>query len=343
MNSKQRNQIIIDYIRHNLSPTPEERKFISERYNELKEILKGRTFQSGSYRRFTSTTPVNDLDVIYVLPERMAQKILESKTHIDPSDIDMNNVLDSLADLLQDFYSDQVEIRVQPHSVGIFWGSDDDFSIDVVPAIPARDNMYWVPESSHLSINKRRKFYKDNKDIDVVWIKSDPVGYIKQAEVLDKRTNGCFRKGTKFVKKWKHGCKNENPDFPLKSFHLELIITEILQKNIDATVFDVVVLFWQQLKNFLESPKFPDRANPEIFIDEYLSSLTTTERNIVFEYIDEALFLLGELNSATSEAAVIKSMEKLLKIPLTQPSISSVIVGENVERRTKAYSKPYRW
>ena len=86
------NQILKDYIKHNLSPRKPERERISKEYERLSDFLgKERTFQNGSYARFTSTTPVNDLDIFYELPEESYRLILEKR--IDPSELDINNIL----------------------------------------------------------------------------------------------------------------------------------------------------------------------------------------------------------------------------------------------------------
>jgi len=71
--------LVAGYAKAHLSPTDPERSVISTRYDQLQRFLNGRTFQSGSYARFTSTTPVNDLDVIYVLPDEMLKQVLPLK------------------------------------------------------------------------------------------------------------------------------------------------------------------------------------------------------------------------------------------------------------------------
>ncbi|MFX1514247.1 MAG: hypothetical protein ACFFCQ_16860, partial [Promethearchaeota archaeon] len=188
-------QILTDYIKQNLSPTKQERDNISEKYQELQSILEGRAFQNGSYARYTSTTPVNDLDVFYVLPESVYKTIAE--VTIDPDELDMSNILEDLASSLRKAYPNSVNIKVQPHSIGIYFSSEEDFSIDVVPAIPTNDEMFWVPETAHFSVEKRRKIYESFPRLN--WIKSDPKGYIQQAKQVDEKSMGRFRKAVKFV------------------------------------------------------------------------------------------------------------------------------------------------
>ena len=120
------NQIIKDYARHNLSLREPERKRVSNEYERLSSFLKNRVFQNGSYARYTSTTPVNDLDIIYVLPKEVQERF--AKADIDPSKLDINNILETLAAELAKEYT-EATIKIQPHSVGIYFGNEDDFSI----------------------------------------------------------------------------------------------------------------------------------------------------------------------------------------------------------------------
>ncbi len=65
MNDERLNQIINKYISDNLSPTQEQRDYITEKYEELNNMLSGNCFQTGSYARFTAGNPVHDLDTFH--------------------------------------------------------------------------------------------------------------------------------------------------------------------------------------------------------------------------------------------------------------------------------------
>jgi len=326
-------EILTDYIRHNLSPTFEERKNISEKYEELKSFLEGRTLQNGSYARFTSTTPVNDLDVIYILPESVSKAIAEAT--IDPNELDITDILGTLAKALRKAYPNNVDIKEQPHSVGIYFGSEDDFSIDVVPAVPAGEGLYWVPETAHLSIHNRRKLYESAPGIN--WIKSDPTGYIEQAKNTDKDSRGRFRKTAKTIKKWRIGCKNKNKIFPLKSFHLELLVTEIFKSESSLPCIDAVNKFFQELDDYMLEPKLRDRADNSRYIDEYLSDLSSEERHLIHTLREHAQSVLESMSAATTEAEILKALESLLGIDT--PTSSSVSRSGTIV--TSAVSKPY--
>ncbi len=336
MNRNDINQIVVDFARNHLSPTQGERSLISTKYEELQSFLKGSTFQSGSYARFTSTTPVNDLDVIYVLPETLLAE-LKKRMLLESDRLDINDILNSLADKLQKDYANHARVKPQPHSVGIYFGSDDDFSIDVVPAIPSENGMFKVPESSHLSIRRRRKLY-ESKPI-LKWIKSDPKGYIKDASSVDAYTKGYFRKTAKFVKKWKNRCKESNSNFRIKSFHLELIVTRLFQDNPALSCFDVVEQFFIALNQNIERPQIPDKADKNMFVDQYLAELTEGERSTILEFRIEALSYIKEMEAAQSEAKCLELIKGLLFA--TKQGNAPHLISIGATRFSPAYSKPY--
>lgn len=316
------NTIIISYMRDHLSPLEKERKMISDRYEQLCNFLSGNCFQSGSYARFTSTTPVNDLDVIWIIPknffEGSAVKEVEGK--IDPNHLDPSKILSQLAKDLEDNYKksgQQVRIVPQSHSVGIYFGkTDEEFSIDVVPAIISgeRNNydqdIYWVPQIAKLSKRQRAIRYESKETID--WIKSDPKGYIEDAKELNYQ-NGNFRKVAKFIRKWRKGCKSKNENFPLKSFHLELIINDIFQESLSIDSLGGITQFFENVENYIVVPTFVDRADPNQFVDAYVADLTQEERRKISLRIVTATTILSELKRVTGDEEALKLIRQLLE------------------------------
>jgi len=332
------NQIIADFVRHNLSPTKRERDEIASKYHELKEILEGRTFQNGSYARRTSTTPVNDLDVFFVLEGLKYRDLVEAV--IKNRNLDASNILEDLAVVLRKAYQGRARIEVQPHSVGIFFGTDDEFSIDVVPALPADYGMFWVPESSHLSIRKRRKIYESSPAFH--WIKSDPKGYIRDASEVDLKSSGRFRKDAKFVKKWRQGCKDMDDNFPLKSFHLELIVTTFFKQDGSLGCLEGIELFFTSLPELIEKPHFPDKADQNRFVDEYLHELSAQERQLIMAQRVRAVSIIEKIARAETEAEVLNLVEELLKPGDKVKSVNIItgVVG-GATRTSPEVSRPY--
>jgi len=276
------NTIVENYIRDHLSPKDEEKKEIKEKYSELSKILIGNNFQSGSYPRFTAISPVNDLDVIWELPAEMLRQhfpeIFSVKKIIYPNHLNVKKIIDDLTSKLKIEYKDKARVKPQTHSVGIYFGvSDDEFSIDIVPAIPLQEKneygefLYLIPETGRLSKVKRLKRYDDTLR-EISWIKTDPRGYIKAAQDINE-LNDNFRKSTKFIKTWKRNCKAQDEDFKLKSFHSEQIIYDIAKKNPNYNCFDTIVGFYTQLTARVSGASISDRADSTIKIDEYVNEL----------------------------------------------------------------------
>jgi len=281
------NGIVNAHIKSHLSPKPTERDMVSREYEALCGFVGDTCFQSGSFARFTSTTPVNDLDVIWRIPDAFLDSDVLRKM-AEPNKFDPSAVLNKLAQNLRESYlkeGRQVRIVPQSHSVGIYFGkTDDEFSIDLVPAIAVgRQNeygydIYWVPEIAELSKSRRAQQYASGRPID--WLLSDPRGYIEDARELND-SNDNFRKVSKFLRKWRRGCKRRNPEFRLKSFHTELIVNDIFKRNPGIDTVSAIIAFFDTFGAYFVAPSFPDRADSTRHVDGYISSLTQEERNDV--------------------------------------------------------------
>lgn len=293
---------------------------VSREYEFLCSIVGGVCFQSGSYARFTSTTPVNDLDVIWQVPPatlsgEVLRKIVQGT---DPGDFDPSEILQKLAETLRAAYQKagrRVTIIVQSHSIGIYFGTKDDFSIDLVPALAAGrtnefgDDIYWVPEIARFSKNRRLQHYELGTHIG--WMLSDPRGYIEDARRLNER-NESFRKVAKFSRKWRRGCKKENPEFRLKSFHLELVDNDLLKKSPHFDTLDAIEAFFDTLETYLVRPHFPDRANNGRYVDKYIEELKPGERADIRMRIKAARSTVAAMIAAQTEDDVRRAVRKLL-------------------------------
>ncbi|MFZ2188348.1 MAG: hypothetical protein WAV73_02170 [Candidatus Moraniibacteriota bacterium] len=310
MEKEKINSLITGYIKENLSPTERERANISRKYDEIWNLLIGNEiFQSGSYARFTSITPVSDLDIIWVIPRDIIDKKIQSfglsEKAIDPRMLNLPDILTDLTKKLESEYArigQKVTIKSQTHSVGVYFGNEDEFSIDIVPAIRSGyknehlDDIYLVPEDT---------------GSEIIWIKSDPKGYIKEAQGLNSK-NDSFRKTVKFVKKWKNSCKRKNKLFPLKSFHLETIVKEIIVNNYGISVHDALLSFYTELDFYLSEPKFSDKANSGTFIDDYVKNLSEEEIDLVTKMKSQALDSIEAMSESKDEADVITRIKEIL-------------------------------
>lgn len=307
------NQVINKYIREYLSPKQEQRDYISEKYEELRGFLKGSCFQSGSYARYTANDPVHDLDVIH--------PVVDTTIQDNPS-----LVIDALYATLEEGYASSdtriKKIYRQSHSVTIeFADAPEEFSIDVVPAIEQSDELneynqplYLVPEILRLSKHNRQERYEKSTEAPINWIKSDPRGYVKAASDLNE-DNSDFRHTAKLLKAWRHACKMEYEDsFCLKSFHLEQIIFKHFIANAGALTMNAAIDCLGAVSDCLAEPRFPDRADPDRFIDEYVNDLTSEQRQLILRLQTEAFEIIRKLPGCQNEQEVLDCLERLLVI-----------------------------
>lgn len=314
------NGILNTVIREQLSPTPDERTLVSQEYEFLCSVVGGVCFQSGSYARFTSTTPVNDLDVIWQVPPaslsgEVLRKVMQG---MDPGEFDPSEILQKLAVTIRAAYAKagrKVTVVVQSHSIGIYFGTKDDFSIDLVPALAAGrtnefgDDIYWVPEIARLSKTRRLRHYELRQHVG--WMLSDPRGYIEDARRLNEQ-NESFRKVAKFSRKWRRGCKTENSEFRLKSFHLELVDNDLFKRSPHFDTLDGIEGFFSTLEDYLDAPHFPDRADNGRYVDQYVDDLTREERADITARINAARSAVVAMLAAETEVEARRAIRKLL-------------------------------
>ena len=300
------NNKLNEYIVNQISPTSTERKFISNIYNSIRPVLENNCFQIGSYPRFTSIRPLHDLDIIYVIG------VWDRNLH-DPRQI----LMDLQSKIIAEYKNPtnyEMSCSLQTHSITIVFLENDEvvFSVDIVPAYKYLENefkqdTYKVPEILLIRHGSNRiEFYKSLKfsKREMNWISSDPRGYIEIAKMTNEFNND-FRKTVKFIKAWKNSCKEKNDGFKLKSFHMELVLTDYFQANRDSTIFDGIFYFFTKLKNFIDCPKIRDRANSQRYIDEYLRDLTEEQKVILLQARDCFLIKLENFSEEDSVEILI--------------------------------------
>jgi len=298
-----------------LSPKPEESSLIGKIYKSFEDFLGiNNCLQIGSYPRFTSITPVHDLDILYILG------------YWNENNHDSSTILERLNTQIKERYKNptdyEIKVIPQTHSVTISYSEDNSeiFSVDIVPAYifsknDFNEDTYKVPEVIREKRGKNRNEYyrkliQENNQMG--WISSDPRGYIKVASNTDETTKGEFRKTVKIIKKWNNNLDDKDNNLKLKSFHLEQIITNFFQKNNNIEIFDVIFDFFIKLPETLDNPnQIKDRANNDKFIDDYLSDFTEEQKAKIKQARDGFLIKLERLKESDS-------IEELLEIEFYQ-------------------------
>lgn len=327
MSVEEINKILVDFIRQKLSPQETERNYISSKYKELGGFLGESCFQAGSYARFTAISPVHDLDIIW------------STENHDVTD-NSRSVLETLAVDLGGKYKKnskaQPEIITQDHSITlVFPDAKNEFSIDVVPGIPqSKDEkpVYLVPEIQKMSRTSRSNYYTNMTDNES-WILSAPKGYVKAASDLDELTEGRFRKVAKFVKSWRHKYKKQYEDeLVLKSFHLELIVTEYISENPGATVLEGIFGSFELIPQRLSVPFYRDRADNSVYVDEYIREITQSQRNLILKLQSEAYATISKIPSAETQEEVFDLLESVVFPKISTFNVASSPVTTKVHQ-----------
>ncbi len=323
--------VIKDYVNGNIRPTDEERKYVKAKYAELREVLSdgtGNVFRSGSFARHTATTPIHDLDVIWVD---------ESYEALD----EPYEVLQELATYIEQQYRERgypvPEIEIQSHSVTLqFNDIDGGFAIDVVPAIKADedtvneygDPIFMVPEIIRLNHHHREEFYakraKDHQE--VRWLLTDPKGYIEEAKQLDETTRKNYRATVRIVKAWRSKMKDEyKDDWKLKSFHAEQICAQIFTTKPDLSIAQGLTEFYDQLPGYItNAPLIEDRAyasdSEDKYIDQYMTDqerVTDEMKSTIIDQANKAAQQVAQLASAPTPEGVERALRQLTQRPTT--------------------------
>lgn len=286
------------HAKERLSPSEKDRDLVSKVYASVQEILgDSQCLQIGSYPRFTAISPLHDLDILYILGK------WDTNAH-DPSTA-LSVLLSKFTKEYKNPTAYSLQISRQTHSITLafFSGRDTEiFSVDIVPAYVAGvnefgDDRYVVPEivsKSHRERNRIMSASNWNPE-NMLWVKSDPRGYIKVATQVNQ-SNEDFRKAAKLLKGWRASCKRLDEEFPLKSFHIEQIVTDYFQQDPGLEIFDAVFKFFIELPNTIMVAKIPDRADPNKKIDAYIDDLTDLQRERVLQMRDFFLVRLEEFS-----------------------------------------------
>lgn len=302
------NTLFREYSR-TLSPTQDERDMVTNIYQSLDDVLGVNScIQIGSYPRFTSVTPIHDLDILYFLWNWNEN---------------LHNPLSALQYLYKKILLEyknptiyKIDISLQSHSVTISHKENNEeiFWVDIVPAYIYSKNEFWddtykVPEIIKTPHKKRlakyTKLSEEHKNMD--WIKSDPRWYISVASNLDKTTKGEFRKAVKLVKKWKNNLCEADENLKFKSFHLEQIVTRFFKSNSNLEIFDAIFNFFIELPSIINNPnQIEDRANSDKFIDDYIEKFTYEQKEKIIQARDWLLIKLEKFTWLSSIQSLLE-------------------------------------
>ncbi len=298
------NSTLRDFARQ-LSPTAADQDLIGKVYASLNDLFgSSNCIQIGSYPRFTATTPIHDLDILYVLG------------HWDDNNHSPETTLRNLHAQLGTSYVNPTrfttKISLQTHSATIEYlsGTDVVLSVDIVPAYTFSTNEYGlptykVPEVIKQGNHEKRHSTSWDPNQDDGWIHSDPRGYISAATAVG--INSDFRKTVKIAKDWKNRLKAEDEKLKLKSFHLEQVITAMFQEDPSLDISRAIFDFFIAIPDVLaEADQIADRANSEKYIDNYIKDLTQAQKDKIVLARDNVLIALEQASPGTDIASIFE-------------------------------------
>ena len=223
-----------------------EQKNVSSRHNELREYLRERfdldeDFLTGSYKRYTKTKPLKDVDVFCVLGKK--------ERHY--RDQHPSKVLEAFRKELAAKYGANA-VTVQRRSVSVDFGvvvdaeDNTDYrvvSMDVVPAFALGKN-YEIPD----------------KD-DAGWIKTNPTIHEDKAVAAHAAYQGEWKGVVRMLKYW-----NNHHDRPIKpSFLLEVMALECLHPPFNGRCeYEFQAAFNTLADRMLDRWEDPARLGPPV-------------------------------------------------------------------------------
>jgi hypothetical protein len=179
-------------------------------------------FMIGSYARRTALTPLDDIDLVFVIDptywQAGHQRLLGQKPSPD-------KVLESFATALRRRYK-QTSVRLQRRSVGLLLSKA---KIDIVPAIEdsSRANWIYIPDR-----------------IENTWIQSAPQIHTLVSTRVNKANGGRLKPLVRLLKFW----NNRIPrTAQLKNFAIETIATRLFNHVRIPSLFDGLELFFDFL------------------------------------------------------------------------------------------------
>jgi hypothetical protein len=215
----------LDEILKQIQISDEERDIAIDRHKDLRDKLDpeigSKSLIIGSYKKHTGVQPLHDVDVLVWLSKEFGG--FSSITKID--EVDTQIVLEDLKKEVKNLGIDHKRIRIQNHSIGIFY-EDDDLTIDLIPAFSS------VNPSGDLDL--LRKFRIPERETGK-WIATNPEEDRNRLSKENTENNQKIVPSIKLLKRWRNVVSTEKAP-TLKSFHIEALYIYLGRNHAD--IFD---------------------------------------------------------------------------------------------------------
>jgi hypothetical protein len=229
-------------FRANLELTQGEQNDASRRQKDIRtmmdrEFILEDDFLSGSYRRFTKTKPLKDVDIVCVFADEERDKYRNNKV---PSVI-----LEAVERVLKKEYGNA---RKQRRSISIEFPVRNDeervMSFDIVPAF-TKGNHYEIPDTGTTK----------------GWTETNPKIHAEKATEANEAFDGEWKGMVRMVKAW-----NNEKEKPVKpSFLLEIMCLDLLRPPFNGNYpYEFMQLFASTADRLLEVWEEPAGLGPPV-------------------------------------------------------------------------------
>jgi hypothetical protein len=256
-------------FRSNLELTQKEQNDASRLQKELRGVMDSafniaEDFLTGSYKRWTKTKPLKDVDIFCVLHDDERSKYRENK---HPSVI----LAETEKILVKKYGSENVARQHRSVCVSFPYGEDEErvVSFDVVPAF-AKSTHYEIPDTA------------TSKG----WIETNPKIHAEKATAANDAFKGEWKGMVRMAKSW-----NRAKNKPIKpSFLIEVMALEILRPPFGGDFPYEFMAFFATAADRIEEA-WPDPAGLGPLVS---NSMNTAERSAAKQALAEAHHMIRE-------------------------------------------------
>jgi len=257
------------------------------RYRLRKEVDSVEDFLSGSYARNTKIRPLHDIDLFVVFSSGKLGIGLSPGTALE-------KISRAIPEAFKRYPSASVP-KIQNRSVSVevsFPNINEAIGFDIVPAYKTNSDLYRIPDREAGT-----------------WIDSNPKRYMSYLSRLNSWHN---KKLIPFIKMIK--CWNQNNGDCLKSYHLELLASNIMITSKIYSYSNALNVFFSEASIQILLSKYDPICN-ESQIDDYLSTEDKNRLYFIFNKAAEKAKLALSFEKAEMQQLAISTWHNILGRP----------------------------
>lgn len=271
-------------FRSNLELTQGEQDDAARRQKEIRAVMNeyfdiAHDFLTGSYRRWTKTKPLKDVDIFCVFHDNQLRKYLINNP---PAVI----LADTEAILARTYGGENVHAQRRSVTVDFPDASDDDrvMSVDVVPAF-VKSLHYQIPDTATKG-----------------WTETNPKVHEEKATAANAAFGGEWKGMVRMAKSW-----NRAKDKPIKpSFLIEVMALEVLRPPFGGDFPYEFLAFFANLADRIDDD-WPDPAGLGTHVSD---AMNAAERAAAKKALTEAHYMVREAIELSRRGSNTEALRK---------------------------------